>query len=130
RSTPAAAPCSNGAGASSAPSAWPPARRRRCRRRAPRRWPTWSGWRRPCPRTAATRRTSRRWPRSRRTCGWRRSRRTGTAPLVRLAAAMREDGGDQEDEQALAEIEEYVRVAALLLHGDCALGPRHRGRLN
>ncbi len=52
------------------------------------------------------------------------------ADLVRLAAAMPEDGGDQEDEQALAEIEEYVRVAALLLHGDCALGPRHRGRLN
>ena len=52
------------------------------------------------------------------------------ADLVRLAAAAPEDGGDQEDEQALVEIEEYVRVAALLLHGDCALGPRHRGRLN
>lgn len=52
------------------------------------------------------------------------------ADLVRLAAAAAEEGGDQEDEQALAEIEEYVRVAALLLHGDCALGPRHRGRLN
>jgi uncharacterized protein YgfB (UPF0149 family) len=52
------------------------------------------------------------------------------ADLVRLAAATPQDGGDQEDEEALAEIEEYVRVAALLLHGDCALGPRHRGRLN
>jgi len=52
------------------------------------------------------------------------------ADLVRLAAAAPEEDGDQEDEQALAEIEEYVRVAALLLHGDCALGPRHRGRLN
>lgn len=52
------------------------------------------------------------------------------ADLVRLAAAAPEAGGDQEDEDALAEIEEYVRVAALLLHGDCTLGPRHRGRLN
>ena len=52
------------------------------------------------------------------------------ADLVRLAGAAPEEGGDEEDEDALAEIEEYVRVAALLLHGDCALGPRHRGRLN
>lgn len=52
------------------------------------------------------------------------------ADLVRLAAAAPEEGGDDEDEQALVEIEEFVRVAALLLHGDCALGPRHRGRLN
>ncbi len=52
------------------------------------------------------------------------------ADLVRLAAAAPEEDGDEEDEDALAEIEEFVRVAALLLHGDCALGPRHRGRLN
>nr|WP_202839343.1 UPF0149 family protein [Luteimonas saliphila] len=52
------------------------------------------------------------------------------ADLVRLSGAAPEDGGDQEDEDALAEIEEYVRVAVLLLHGDCTLGPRHRGRLN
>ena len=52
------------------------------------------------------------------------------ADLVRLAGAAPEEGGDEEDEDALAEIEEYVRVAVLLLHGDCALGPRHRGRLN
>ena len=52
------------------------------------------------------------------------------ADLVRLSAAAAEEGGDEEDEDALAEIEEYVRVAVLLLHGDCALGPRHRGRLN
>ena len=32
--------------------------------------------------------------------------------------------------KALAEIQEFVRVAALLLHGDCALGPRHRQRFN
>lgn len=52
------------------------------------------------------------------------------ADLVRLSAATPEDDGDQEDEEALVEIEEYVRVAVLLLHGDCAMGPRHRGRLN
>lgn len=52
------------------------------------------------------------------------------ADLVRLASAAPEEGGDDEDEQALVEIEEFVRVATLLLHGDCALGPRHRGRLN
>ena len=52
------------------------------------------------------------------------------ADLVRLAAAVPEEDGDEEDEDALAEIEEFVRVAVLLLHGDCALGPRHRGRLN
>lgn len=52
------------------------------------------------------------------------------ADLVRLAGAAPEEDGDEEDEDALAEIEEFVRVATLLLHGDCALGPRHRGRLN
>lgn len=52
------------------------------------------------------------------------------ADLVRLSSASPEEGGDEEDEDALAEIEEFVRVAALLLHGDCAMGPRHRGRLN
>lgn len=48
------------------------------------------------------------------------------ADLARLAAATPQDEGDQEDEEALAEIEEFVRVAALLLHGDCVLAPRHR----
>lgn len=52
------------------------------------------------------------------------------ADLVRLAAAAPEDASGEEDEQALAEIEEFVRVAALLLHGDAALGPRHRRSLN
>lgn len=52
------------------------------------------------------------------------------ADLVRLAAAVPEEDGDDEDEAAYAEIEEFVRVAALLLHGDCALGPRHRRTLN
>lgn len=52
------------------------------------------------------------------------------ADLARLAAATPQDDGDEEDEAALAEIEEFVRVAALLLHGDCALAARHRNRLN
>ena len=36
----------------------------------------------------------------------------------------RRTSGDEEDEEALVEIEEFVRVAALLLHGDCVLAPR------
>jgi uncharacterized protein YgfB (UPF0149 family) len=48
------------------------------------------------------------------------------ADLARLAAATPQDEGDEEDEAALAEIGEFIRVAALLLHGDCVLGPRHR----
>jgi uncharacterized protein YgfB (UPF0149 family) len=52
------------------------------------------------------------------------------ADLARLAAATPEDDGDQEDEEALAEIEEFVRVATLLLHGDCVLAPRHRQQFN
>jgi uncharacterized protein YgfB (UPF0149 family) len=52
------------------------------------------------------------------------------ADIAKLAAAAPQDDGDEEDEAALAEIEEFVRVATLLLHGDCALGPRHRNRLN
>ena len=50
--------------------------------------------------------------------------------IARLAAATGQEDGDEEDEAALVEIEEFVRVAALLLHGDCVLGPRHRGRLH
>lgn len=50
--------------------------------------------------------------------------------LARLARATAQDDGDEEDEAALAEIAEFVRVAALLLHGDCALAVRHRNRLN
>ena len=47
-----------------------------------------------------------------------------------MAAAQPQEEGDDEDEDALAEIEEFVRVAALLLHGDCVLAARHRQRLN
>ena len=50
--------------------------------------------------------------------------------LARLAAATPQDDGDEEDEEALIEIEEFVRVAALLIHGDCVLGPRHRQQFN
>lgn len=50
--------------------------------------------------------------------------------IARLAAATTQDDGDDEDEAALAEIEEFVRVATLLIHGDCVLGPRHRKQFN
>ncbi len=50
--------------------------------------------------------------------------------LARLAAAAPEAGDEEEDEAALAEIAEFVRVAALLLHGDCVMGRRHRERFN
>ncbi len=51
--------------------------------------------------------------------------------LARLAGARVEDiDEDEEDEDSLSELEEFVRVATLLMHGDCVLGPRHRRRLN
>ncbi|WP_343223496.1 UPF0149 family protein [Lysobacter sp. GX 14042] len=50
--------------------------------------------------------------------------------LGKLAQAQAQEEGDEEDEQALAEIEEYIRVATLLLHGDCVLAVRHRKSLN
>ena len=50
--------------------------------------------------------------------------------LAKLAGAQPQDEGDEEDEAALAEIEEFVRVATLLLHGDCVLAAEHRQRLN
>ncbi len=51
--------------------------------------------------------------------------------MARLAASSSEEfeAGD-EDEDALAEIEEFVRVAVLLLHGDCVMAVRHRKSLN
>lgn len=48
------------------------------------------------------------------------------ADLGKFAAATAQDDGDEEDEQALVEIEEFVRVSALLFYGDCVLGPGHR----
>lgn len=50
--------------------------------------------------------------------------------LARLAQAAPESSGEDEDADALAEIEEFVRVAVLLLHGDCVMAPRHRHSLN
>ena len=51
--------------------------------------------------------------------------------LAKLAGAQpQDDDGDEDDEQALAEIEEFVRVAVLLLHGDCVLAAQHRQQLN
>lgn len=51
--------------------------------------------------------------------------------LAKLAQASSDEfDAGEEDEDALAEIEEFVRVAALLLHGDCVMGSRHRQRLN
>lgn len=50
--------------------------------------------------------------------------------LARLAAAAPQEEGDEDDEAALAEIEEFVRVAALLLHGDCAMAAQHRRKLH
>lgn len=52
------------------------------------------------------------------------------ADLAKLAAAQPQDEGDDEDEEALVEIEEFVRVAALLLHGDCVLAAQHRQQFN
>ena len=50
--------------------------------------------------------------------------------LARLAMAETDSEGGEEDEAAFAEIQEFVRVAALLLHGDCALAARHRKTLH
>ncbi len=52
--------------------------------------------------------------------------------LAKLAQASSEDfeSGNDDDEDALAEIEEFIRVAVLLLHGDCVMAARHRQRLN
>lgn len=51
--------------------------------------------------------------------------------LARLAASRSEEfEAADEDEDALAEIEEFVRVAVLLLHSDCVMAARHRKTLN
>lgn len=56
--------------------------------------------------------------------------REALGDLAKLAAAQPQDDGDDEDEAALSEIEEFVRVAALLMHGDCVLAPAHRQSLH
>ena len=50
--------------------------------------------------------------------------------LARMAASELSYEDPEGDEEALAEVAEFVRVSALLLHGDCVLGPRHRKSLN
>lgn len=50
--------------------------------------------------------------------------------LGRIAASQLSYDDPDADEDALSEIAEFVRVAAMLLHGDCVLGPRHRQRLH
>lgn len=46
--------------------------------------------------------------------------------LARIAATELVHAEDEEDETALEEVAEFVRIAALLLHGDCVHGPRAR----
>jgi uncharacterized protein YgfB (UPF0149 family) len=50
--------------------------------------------------------------------------------LAKMAAAELSYEDPEGDEEALMEVAEFVRVAALLLHGDCVMGPRHRKSLN
>lgn len=50
--------------------------------------------------------------------------------LANLGAAQVDEADDGSDEEALAEIEEYLRMAVLLLHADCAMGAQHRQRLH
>lgn len=53
------------------------------------------------------------------------------ADLARLAAAQPDASDETEEEEAaLVEIEEFVRIAVLLLHGDCVLAPTHRQQFN
>ena len=52
------------------------------------------------------------------------------AHLAKMAASNLSYDDPEADEQALEEVAEFVRVAALLLHSDCVLAPRHRRSLN
>lgn len=52
------------------------------------------------------------------------------ADIANLASARIDEVDPEGDEESLAEIEEYVRMAVLLLHADCTLGPLHRQRLH
>ncbi len=46
--------------------------------------------------------------------------------LARMAASELSYEDPEGDEESLAEVTEFVRVAALLLHGDCVLASEHR----
>lgn len=50
--------------------------------------------------------------------------------LGRIAGSQLSYEDPEADEEALAEVAEFVRVAALLLHGDCVLAREHRQRLH
>ena len=56
--------------------------------------------------------------------------RDALGDLARMAASDLAYDDPESDEQALEEVAEFVRVAALLLHSDCVLAPRHRRSLN
>ncbi|HLS84312.1 MAG TPA: UPF0149 family protein [Arenimonas sp.] len=56
--------------------------------------------------------------------------REALADLARIAGSELTYEEPEADEEALAEVAEFVRVAVMLLHSDCVLGPRHRRRLN
>ncbi|KFN43205.1 UPF0149 family protein [Arenimonas oryziterrae] len=56
--------------------------------------------------------------------------RDALGDLSRIAASDLAYDDPESDEEALEEVAEFVRVAALLLHSDCVLGPRHRRSLN
>lgn len=52
------------------------------------------------------------------------------ADMARIAASDLSYEEPEADAEALEEVTEFIRVAALLLHSDCVLGPRHRRKLN
>lgn len=52
------------------------------------------------------------------------------ADLARITASELTYEDPAADEEALGEVAEFVRVAVMLVHSDCVLGPRHRRRLN
>ena len=56
--------------------------------------------------------------------------RDALGDLAKMASSELSYDDPESDEQALEEIAEFVRVAALLLHSDCVLAPRHRRSLN
>ncbi|CAN5303381.1 YecA family protein [soil metagenome] len=56
--------------------------------------------------------------------------RDALGDLAKMASSELSYDDPESDEQALEEIAEFVRVAAMLLHSDCVLAPRHRRSFN
>jgi len=56
--------------------------------------------------------------------------REALADIARIASSDLSYDDPEADEDALEEVAEFVRVAVMLLHSDCVLGPRHRRSLN